>query len=182
MIITRFDIDYENKYLYLSADAGEGHTIAAIKIDNCRTFNCREEASVYALNIPVNKQSVEDMAIDLSDVTLIGTPKYKSIPLDKGLFFAFFYVDNDEAGFDHMRVFYNEKGLAQNIFQSIKKDLIPCGNNCGKVKDDTVDRVMLFFGVREAIAQKEYRYACDFIQSIYKSNFGVTTNCGCNGR
>lgn len=182
MIITRFDIDYENKFLYLSADAGEGHTIAAIKIDNCRTFNCSEEASTNALNISINLQSVEDMKIDISDVVLIGAPKYKSVPLDKGLFFAFFYIDDSEAWMDTMKVFYNEKGLARNVFQTIKSDLLPCGNSCGKIKDNTVDAVMLFFGVREALQQKEYRYACDFMQSIYKSNPGVTSNCGCNGR
>lgn len=182
MEITRFDIDYERQKLYLTADAGEGNTIAAIKIDNCRTFNCREEASTNAYVIRINSQSVEDMEIDLSYVEQIGYPANKIIPLDKGLFFAFFYEGDEETGFDTMRVFYDEKSLARQIFQNIKSDLLPCGNSCGKVRDDIVDKVMLFFGVREALAQKEYRYACDFIQAIYKNGRSVTSNCGCNGR
>ena len=176
MTISRLDIDYSKKELTITADAGDGHTIAAIKIDNCRTFNCVEEASTSATTVYTGTEQVlTDKSIDISDVELRG------VELDKGLFFVYFYVNDPEAGFYTMKVFYNSAHLAKYVFDNIKRELLPC-DRCAGISENVIDNVMLYFGVKEAVEQKEYRYACEFLQAIYRTNVINSSNCGCHGR
>ena len=172
MEISRFDIDYKNEVLYMSVDAGEGNTIAAIKVDTCGTFNCQNEASTKAVTV-----------YNGNEQTLVDQPIYLNMfhSLSRGLYFFYFYVNDAEAGMSSMRVVYDAQTLQRTVFNAIKRDMLPC-NKCSKVSEDVINKVMLFFGFKEALEAKEYRYACDFINAIYDGGNVTTSNCGCHGR
>lgn len=176
MTISRLDIDYSKKELTITADAGDGHTIAAIKIDSCNTFNCTEEASTKSVVVYTGEaQQLEDYIIDISLVEGLGTP------LGQGLFFFYIYVDDGEAGFDSMYPFYDADGLLRFVFNQIKREFLPC-DRCSGVSDSLISNISLYFGIENAIKLKEYRYACDFLKAIYLINVVSSSNCGCHGR
>lgn len=173
MTLSRFEIDYTNKKLYITADAGLGHHIAAIKVDSCNTFNCKDDASINATTVYTGSEQVlEDYSIALD---------YIEGDLSNNLFFAYIYVDDPEAYMYMMKPFYDSASLARNVFDSIKRELLPC-DRCAGVSDSVTDKVMLYFGFKEAMEQNEYRYACDFMQAIYKNGITTSSNCGCHGR
>lgn len=180
MTITRFEINWTTKKLHITADAGNGHTIHAIKIDSCKTFNCASGASDKACTVypgseedPV--QAITDYEIDLTDIEYLGLGS----DLNEELFFCFFYVDN-AANLNTMRVFYNTENLAKSVFDVIKRNLLPCDKCDTSITASVADKVMLFFGFKQALELKEWKYACEFFTAIHKGGSVSTSNCGCS--
>ncbi len=176
MTVSRFDIDYNNRKLHITADAGEGHTIAAIKIDSCRTFNCGEEASIRSITVYEGQtQTLDNYEIDLDLIEING------LTLSQSLFFAYIYTDDGQAGETELIPFYDLMALKRYVYNAIKDELLPC-NKCESVSDMVVDKVMLYFGFTHAVELGQYRDACEFINSIYRNQVNGSRRCGCHGR